>query len=215
MIAVVDNDILHKGLRYGLLAQISQYLGHEADQDIGVLGQARFVVAHLIRRQEPARGRHALLQELEQFVDAATVLEPTDAESQLAADLEFAAQRHNIPLDTGESQLCAVVLERGVPTLLTGDKRAIAGIEELMSELPRLIDLSGKVTCLEQSILAVLQDAEPLALRAAICAEPAADVVLAICFSCASPDFSPHNAVECLNSYINDLRKAAPRALGN
>jgi hypothetical protein len=215
VIAVVDNDIVHKGLRYGLLAQISRYLGHEAGPDVGVLGQARFVIAHLIRRHEPTRGSDVLLRELEQFVAAATVLEPTEAESQLAADVEFAAQQHNIPLDTGESQLCAVVLERGVPTLLTGDKRAIAGMEELMSEVPRLIELSGKVRCLEQAILALLQDGNPLELRAAICTEPTADLVLAICFSCISPDFSPDNAVECLNSYINALRKVAPRALAN
>ena len=68
----------------------------------------------------------------------------------MAADLEFRAQTTGLDLDVGESQLCAVLVMRMVPMLLTGDKRAISAIEHLFDLEPRIGWIAGRVYCLEQ-----------------------------------------------------------------
>src|SRR5260370_37732456 len=98
---------------------------------VGVLGTARFVVASRIKRATRTRDPKSALEDLGQFLVNSIVLDPTDSEQQLAAEFEVAAQSRGLALDTGESQLCAIVLERAIPLLVTGDKRAIEGIERL------------------------------------------------------------------------------------
>jgi hypothetical protein len=50
----------------------------------------------------------------------------------------------------------------------------------------------------------------------AICREKEIDTALAICFQCHSPGEVPHAAVlDGLRSYIEDLRKHAPRLLAS
>ena len=144
-----------------------------------------------------------------------TELEPTDREVNLAAGFEIAAQEVGLSLDSGESQLAAMVIERAVPLLETGDKRAIRSIEQLLDKVDELLPIQGRVRCLEQIVRRVLDDAGAIdRVAAAMCAEPGVDKTMSICFGCSSgrpPTLD--QVIEGLASYIASLRADAPRVL--
>jgi len=212
MKALVDNDIIFKGACYGLLPEVLATVC-AADDRVGVLGAARFVVSKKIRKAVINKGGEPALANLEEFLRGAIAIEPTEAEQMIAADLELAAMNAGAGLDSGESQLCAVLIERLVPWLLTGDKRAIRAIEKLLECYDRLITIAGKVKCLEQLALAALPDAATVnSFRDKVCAEAHIDRTLAICFSCSSTEIAG-DYVAGLESYIGDLRKEAGRVL--
>lgn len=214
MIAVMDNDVLYKGACYGLLSEILESLNPESKR-VGVLGTARFVVASRITRAKLAKDANSALEDLSQFLVSSMVLDPTDSEQRLAAEFEVAAQIRGLALDTGESQLCAIVLVRAIPLFVTGDKRAIEGIERLLDDEPRLLELGGKVRCLEQVILVVLARGNPEAIWASVCAELAVDKALTFAFGCSQSELRLDSVLEGLASYINAVRAVAPRVLAN
>jgi hypothetical protein len=212
MNALVDNDIVFKGACYALLPDVLATVCDQEDP-IGVLGAARFVVSKKIQRTPVNKGRDAALANLEEFLRRSLAIEPTEAEQTMAAELELAALNSGVSLDSGESQLCAVLIERVVPWLLTGDKRAICAIERLLNSDGRLAAITGKVKCLEQLVLAGLVDvARANSFREKICAEAHIDKTLSICFSCISAA-ATSDCIEGLKSYIGDLRKQAERVL--
>jgi len=210
--ALIDNDILYKGACYGILSRICGSLNC-AEKDIGALGAARFVVRKKIKRAMLSGGAEIVLKRLAVFLAGAHTLEPRPQEQSLAADLEAAAQFNGLGLHEGESQLCAILIMRGVSTLLTGDKVAIAAIEQLLSAEPRMLPISGKVKCLEQLVVSIIDGGDPASLRPNICAEPTVDVALSICFSCSSPHAMPASIMDGLDSYIRELRATARRTL--
>src|ERR1700737_1225411 len=185
MMAVIDNDIIFKGACYSLLSAFCKVPG-AAPGDIGALSAARFVVEKKIKRAQLAGDVGVALGALGAFLDAAATLDPTADEEHLAAELEFAAQQLGVPLDTGESQLCAIVTTRAIPLLLTGDKRAIQAIEQLLASQAWLAALSGAVKCLEQLVLAAVRLAGAAAIAEKVCAERTIDKALTFCFSCHS-----------------------------
>ena len=209
MKALVDNDVLLKAVCYGLLHELISSNGTSC----GVLGAAQFVLAKRIRRLALRGDVVAAQSRLDGFISQALVVEPTDEEQDLAADLEGAAQRAGVSLDSGESQLCAILVSRMVPWLLTGDKRAICAIEVLLELEPRISSASGKVRCLEQLVLAAISRGDINMLRSAICSEPAIDKTLTICFSCRSSSVARESILEGLESYISSLRCDGPRVL--
>src|SRR5208283_2145536 len=152
MNAVVDNDIVYKGVCYGILTDILQ-THNGTGGAIGALGTARFVVSKKIKKVKLKRNESLVLEQLQRFLSSSVELSPTEDEQQLAAEFEFAAQQFGVNLDTGESQLCAVTITRLIPKLLTGDKRAITAMERLLDVHPAFQALRGKVGCLEQAIL--------------------------------------------------------------
>jgi hypothetical protein len=117
-------------------------------------------------------------------------------------------------LDAGESQLAAIVAERLLARLLTGDKRAIQALDQLVGDLPPLSVLGGRVRSLEQLIEYLVDGGEPAnAVAQAICAEPTVDKTLTICARCAGAD-GPALERDALRGYIERLRGQAPRVLG-
>jgi hypothetical protein len=210
MRAVADNDILLKGACYGLLPTLTATV--PGDGPVGILGTSKFVVPKQIIRARLHGDPAVASAHFAVFLAANEVIEPSAAEQQLAALLEAAAQEIALNLDTGESQLVAVLVSRCLPWLLTGDKRAIVSIEALLGRETRLIAVAGKIRCLEQLVLDALKTMGS-AMRDAICAEPFVDKTLSICFGCSSPDPDPAEALEGLTSYIADLRRNALRAL--
>ena len=213
MKALVDNDILLKGACYRLLATlVAMKCGTDR---VGYLGAARFVLSKKIRRATLRGDALEAEAELLSFLAEHEAIETTAEEQALAALLEATAQSVPVNLDTGESQLLAVLVFRSLPSLLTGDKRAIIAIERLLDTTVALAEAAGKVTCLEQLVRLAIMNSDVTVLQTAICKEPAVDRALSICFSCFSPE--PHSAavMEGLDSYILDLRKDAPRALAN
>jgi hypothetical protein len=212
MNAVVDNDIVLKGVCYGILSDVLQPHNGRAGT-IGVLGTARFVVSNRIKKVKLTRSENLILEELARFLSCCTQLNPTEHEQRLAAELEFAAQQLGLGLDTGESQLCAISILRAISKLFTGDKRAITAMERLLDGHTALLAMSGRVWCLEQAISILVAGGQLQSLRSAICSEPTVDKVLTICFACNSPDVQPETVVEGLNSYIGALRADAGRVL--
>jgi hypothetical protein len=215
MMAVVDNDIVLKGACYRLLPDVCGGGTELAPSEIGILSSCRYVVTDRISRDEGLQDAAGALLALAEFLESVTVLDPTEDEQRLAADLEFGAQGLGLPLDAGESQLCAVVVERSIPALLTGDKRAIVAVEELLETYGWLTSICGRVRCLEQLVYSLMSQIGLDATRVSICSEPGADTALDICFSCNDEDVGEASVRECLSSYIQYLRTQAPRVLAD
>lgn len=211
MMALVDNDILLKGACYRLLSQLVT-VNRGVDR-VGYLGAARFVLSKKIRRAN-LRGDAVVVEtELTDFLAGQDAIETTAEEQALAALLEATAQSLPVNLDTGESQLLAVLVLRAVPRLMSGDKRAIIAIERLLDAVEALAEATGKLTCLEQLVKYAVTMGDAALIQEAICKEPDVDRTLSVCFSCFSPERTIEMVVEGLDSYISDLRQRAPRAL--
>lgn len=209
MKALIDNDVLLKGACYGLLEQLVVPIYCPP----GVLGAAPFVVSKRIAKTALNRNTALAQGILDAFLRSAILLEPSDDEQNMAADFELAAQRTGLSFDSGESQLCAILVSRLVPFLITGDKRAIRSIERLLDSDLRLAALCGKVRCLEQLVRSILSKDTCSGLRDAICVEPLVDKSLSICFSCTNESATHESFTEGLDSYIEALRAEAKRVL--
>jgi hypothetical protein len=213
MIALVDNDILFKAACFGLFEELIPRRYQLRETSVGILGAARYVIPKKIEKNVQAKIATAAKAAFQAFVDTAEIIEPTEEEQLMAADFELAAQRAAVALDSGESQLCAVLIVRALRLLLTGDKRAICALEQLLDTDTRLTALAGKVTCLEQLVLEPLSAENYSKFRTAVCWETAVDKTLSICFSCKAEEATFESTAAGLKSYINDLRSQADRIL--
>jgi predicted nucleic acid-binding protein len=207
----IDNDVVLKAVGYGLVSVFWQ----EPYTSLGVIGAAPFVISKAIDRGARVHNRQLAAERLRDFIKQVTVLEPSDEELDLAAELELAAQRRGLPVDSGESQLAAIVIERMLRELITGDKRAIASLETLAEDVEQIAGLERKLRCLEQVVLRFI-DEHFEDLSAAICTEPDLDKTLSICFGCRSAPRAVRSVVvEGLESYIRALRSEAPMLLSD
>jgi hypothetical protein len=212
--AAVDNDIICKAACYGLVSRFWPGLGDTSR--VGILGTARYVVPKAIDRRKLNDGVSAH-DEFRALVEAADVIEPTEEEVGLAAEIELRAQEAGLPLDAGESQLIAVTVMRSLPILESGDKRAVQGVEQLLGSVDRLEVICGRVRCLEQIVLRLVTEDRTIdLLRGVICDARQVDMTLSICFSCAGEEVPEVESVlEGLRSYISALRSCAPRILAD
>lgn len=125
MNAVVDTDILIKSASYALMGPlVTESLG--SGSVFGYLAVARFMVPKRLEAAKLRRPAVEAIDELKTWFGSSVPIETDDREQELAASLESSAQQAGVSLDQGESQLCAVLINRGIPLMLTGDKRAIA-----------------------------------------------------------------------------------------
>jgi hypothetical protein len=209
--AAVDNDIVLKASCYGASAIL--WPPTETPESVGVLGQAQFVVSKRLRRMRLTGSVDDAVAELALILEHAVLLEPTETEIILAADIEARAAEGSHELDSGESQLAAIVVSRELRLLQTGDKRAIRGMEALLDVVSELIGLGGRVMCLEQLVHAAVSRGSLDDLRGAICREPAVDTALSMSFACHSSNPSTDDVLGGLASYIEDLRRDALRVL--
>ena len=207
---LIDNDVLIKCACYSMLDQIRP---PGKDGEAGVLGAARFVVGDYLERRGQINDRPSALHRFQAYLATVLRLEPTEEELALASTIEETAMQLGLDLDSGESQLCAIAVLRLSPLLLTGDKRAISGAESLQKEIAALSSLRGRVACLEQAILGIANRIGVLVTRSLICAEPAIDKGMSICFECHSSNDRADFSVDGLVSYIRDLRAQAPTLL--
>lgn len=209
----VDNDVLIKLSRYNILAEIRHISCEDGcEGEVGVLTAARFVCASRLERAiDRGEAEASSIVTLMSFLASADSLEPTPEELALAARLEDTAQTENIQLDSGESILAAVSAVRRV-NMLTGDKRAVVAMESLLKSFPELMEVAGRVICLEQVLVSLSDSLGALNVRVRICADPMADTAIRLVFSCGSEvrdDFYPTGLI----SYIDDLRRNAPTML--
>ena len=212
MKSLIDNDVLVKGSCYDLLQELATAVPGDL-QRAGILGASQFVVPKLIAKKQ-LRNKPAKAQAVfDSFVQENDVVEPTIDEQLLAARLESTAQALAVNMDVGESQLTAILISRAVPFLLTGDKRAITAMERLLDNDKTLAVMAGRIKCLEQLVSRLLEYDDTAKIRGAICAEPAIDKALSICFSCSRPETDRATICEGLNSYISAIRVEAKRVL--
>lgn len=206
--AALDNDVLIKLTAYDLLGAAQARLGA-----VGVLGAAKFVVRSALERHRGLQDREAAKARWEASLDTIELLEPTDDEIRLATRLEESAAASGLPLDVGESQLCAMTITRGIAHLVTGDKRAIAAAEVMTAAVGELLALAGRVLCLEQLASHLVSDLGAEEVRRRVCAEPGVDRSLSICLSCAGLESGSAFDPAGLVSYAESLRAAAPTLL--
>lgn len=208
---LLDNDVLLKGSCYGLLPQL---IGVNCEAPpISYLAVARFVLIRKLKRVNLRGERSRAESRLLAFLADHESIEPTQEEQALASEFEALAQTLAVPLDTGESQLLAILAIRKANMLLTGDKRAIAGTEVLLDSVPALIAATGKLKCIEQLFKRAVAGGGFDLFRIAVCSEPDVDRTLTICFQCSAVGIDAVGVCDALDSYINDLRRVAPRVL--
>lgn len=206
--ALLDADILIKLTAYDLLRAAQDQLGA-----VGALGVSRFVVLRALERRQGLTDSKAASERWQTSVATIQLIEPTEEEVRLATDLEDDAIAAGVPLDTGESQLCAIAICRGIDLLLTGDKRAIAAAESTAHRLPQLLRLSGRLMCLEQLVSHLVGNLGAEKVKQRVCAEPSVDRSLSVCLSCWNDRADTAFDLAGLNSYIEDLRASAPKLL--
>ena len=204
--STVDNDVLIKLARYGLLG--AGILAAVLPPAVGVLSSARYVAENRLKRGCPAPQLEAALAQLRAYLSSAEALEPSPAEIEFALELEDEAQRRGLALDAGESQLASITLSRGVRVLATGDKRALNAFAQLAEAVTRLGALRGRALCLEQLAVHLVTTLGLEPVRRAVCADPTADRALTICFQCRSQAVGSADVLGALLSYIEDLRRS-------
>ena len=202
--AAVDNDVVLKAACYrfgsGLLRSVPP-----GTQVYGALGAAKYVLPRALKRRMLA-DESAAEAELATVLDSLEVLEPDDVEQALASEIEFTAQRDGLPIDSGESQLLAIAINREFHHVLTGDKRAISALPKIAGVVTKLDALKLRIVCFEQAVRWLLLSAGEAAVRAAICAEPSVDASMRASFSCASISPKPGSSLLGLESQIRHLR---------
>jgi hypothetical protein len=202
---LLDNDIVFKISCFGLNDNFKKsFDGRSVPYRLGL---ASFVLPKKIARSSRVNDKATALRYLEEFFGWAIGLEPTENEFKLAAEIEEIARELNVPFDTGESQLLAVLLKRGVERLYTGDKRAIVGVRLIAERLAEPESIAGKIICFERVLLELLQLVGDKELVEHVCREPAVDRAAAICCGCASGGSEAAVIMEGLQSYIRDLQE--------
>lgn len=207
----IDNDVIIKMSCYNLLKLAPQVSGDEAV--LGILGAAKYVARDRVNKDRRIIDRSSAIAALEAFLQIAEVLEPTEEEVSVATELERIALDAGVPLDAGESQLCAIVYVRCFDLLVTGDKRAIEAAESLLQVSQVLQALAGRVLCLEQLVLRMIEDVGLSKIRSQVCAEPAMDRALSLILGCGIAGRAENESIVGVKSYIRDLRSKAPTLL--
>ena len=161
----IDNDIVLKASSYGLASNFWPAGG----PDIGVLAAARFAVPTYVDRGR-GRDKARAKTQLAAFLARASFLEPTEPEIRMALSFEVAAQGARLALDTGESQLCAMVISRSMDSLETGDKRAIELVIEIHCSRGSR-QMNGR-TCLPDHLAPTLVSMSEISVCASLMAWP-------------------------------------------
>jgi hypothetical protein len=118
MKTALDNDLLIKGACFWLLPEIVS-AARSTIETCGVLGAAKYVCSKAL----VVRGLQDACSFFNEVIQKFVQLEPTEAETSIAAEIELEAQRRGLELDAGESLLFAIVDLRDIAYLATGDKR--------------------------------------------------------------------------------------------
>lgn len=202
---VIDNDVLLKSVSYGFFGELLAALP-DGPHSPGLLGTARFVLPKRLQRRPPKRYEQAR-KDLSAILATLEAVEPSETEAELAATLEYEAQLQAVAVDAGECQLIAIMISRGYHWLLTGDKRALAGLAVMVlpSELSSK-NLAARFMCFEQAILHLVAAHGGAWVRRSICEEPDVDTAMRICFSCTSPEVTDASWKEGLDSQVRNLR---------
>lgn len=205
---LVDNDVALKIACYTLVDEAVAATSIDGVPP-AMLGVGRFVIRGRLARARNITDAARAGAAFERLLRATSLVEPNDAEIALAAEFEAEANRGNLELDSGESQLLAILVTRACRLLVTGDKRAIVSMAIVAP-----VHASARIACLEQLIAHIVGAIGSMAVRAGVCAEPGADRAVTLCFSCGSPAApADGDVLAALISYVGHLDRAAPGVL--
>lgn len=204
---LLDNDVALKIACYSLVTEMAAVTTVDHTPP-AMLGVGKFVIRGRLDRASNIADVPRAKAAFEQLLKVVTLLEPNDEELAMAADLEAEANRRDLELDGGESQLLAVLARRGCRLLITGDKRAIASVALVAPELA-----ANRIGCIEQ-LMAHLVDATGIDIvRPLVCGEPSVDRAISICFACSRGVVAREGVLAGLTSYICHLDRSAPGVL--
>ena len=203
---LVDVDVALKVCTYRLVAEFVECAS--LAKAPAILAISRFTLRSRLRTARYVKTLECARKAVESLIASVTLIEPTEEEIELAGDFEEKAIKNSLEFDTGESQLLAVLLRRGGPLLITGDKRAIQAIHDLATS-----GVGGRVACLEQLLATILARYGHEYLRRHICQEPNADRAATICFACSTPQVKEEDIRTSLASYVNHLRSSTASLL--
>lgn len=207
-LVLLDNDIIFKASAWRL-AEPALILFELRNETAAALGVSRYVLPTKIQRSRTIADKARASTELDKLIASLQFLEPDADEVALAAELEEDARNAGLILDTGESLLVAVLVNRALKGMMTGDKHAIVVLEELFARNKTLASIKERLHCLEQFVVELLRLLQRECLRNSVCAEPNVDRAVSICFSCSAgtlPDDAPQAG---LLSYIRNLQAGA------
>lgn len=209
--ALIDADVLLKTASYKLLKHFLAMTPFDSD-DFGMIAAAQFVVAGKFKKKLKGSQLGQAKAHFEETIATIAAIEPNAEELALAAQLESAAVALGVDLDLGESQICALMFSRGIELMMTGDKRAIKAIAALKDH-EACAYTHGKVACLEQATMWMIEKAGLESVQPFVCALPTVDTSLAMALGCYSGGSPLASCQDGLVSYINSIRQDAPEVL--
>ncbi|MBS0504227.1 MAG: hypothetical protein JSS55_10585 [Proteobacteria bacterium] len=205
---LLDNDVVLKVACYALA---DETVAATTIDDIppAMLGVGRFVVRGRLARAPNIADRTRATAAFELMLSGMSLIEPDDAEMAAAADLEAEANRRDLELDGGESQLLAMLANRACKLLITGDKRAIAAMAIVAFGIA-----GSRIACLEQLMSHIVTGIGAAATRSRVCAEAQVDRAITACFGCSTAaTLRDEDVLEGLASYAAHIDRTAPGVL--
>lgn len=205
---LLDNDVVLKVACYALA---DETVAATTIDDIppAMLGVGRFVVRGRLARAPNIADRARATAAFELMLSGMSLIEPDDAEMAAAADLEAEANRRDLELDGGESQLLAMLANRACKLLITGDKRAIAAMAIVAFGIA-----GSRIACLEQLMAHIVTGIGAAATRSRVCAEAQVDRAITACFGCSTAAaLRDEDVLEGLASYAAHIDRSAPGVL--
>lgn len=209
--ALIDTDVLLKTASYKLLKHL---LATEpfGSNDFGMIAAAQFVAVGKFKKKLKGQQLEEAKAHFQEAITFIAAVEPTPDELVLAAQLESAAVTLGVDLDLGESQICALMLARGIGLMMSGDKRAIKAISALR-EHEACAYAHGKVACLEQLVLWMIEKTGLESVQPSVCPLPSVDTSLTMALGCYSGGAPLASCQDGLASYINSIQVSAPEVL--
>ena len=203
--AAVDTDVLLKIAAYRLAVELIAVL--EPKGEPAALGLTHLIAGRQLARKRTLRDAAGAAAELDALLGMLGRLEPDDDEVTLAADLATVAQEQGLPLDSGEAQLTAITVRRGLPLLVTGDKRALGALAQLVDGKPMHSALVGRLACFEQVLSSIATLTGEHELRSRICAEPEVDGAMRLACSCGRDAWDASQLREACDSSVGAIRE--------
>jgi hypothetical protein len=205
-VCFLDNDITHKLVAFQLFDEAIATLQIDKNS-LQVLPTAKF----FFQRKQKKKGASP-----DEFL--AVVIELVSSCVSVIADVndtvteELNQLRQVEGIDEGEAALIVATRSQTDFLLLSGDKRCMRGLAKIPEQIYKR--LSGRVICLEQIILKLIEFQGFEFVRDRVLPMVSCDKSLQICFGVSSPA-TEENVIEGLNSYINDIRQQAPNLLAD
>lgn len=200
----VDNDVILKLAQYGILEHlITLFTG---PTDLIVLDSARYKLLPKRNRLELCKTENVAIR-VQAFLDAAI---PISSEP---VDVEILERLNGSPgIDTGEALLFAAAASSNNTRVLTGDKRALAGLSGLQDSHCAQA-LAGKVIMLEALIQGLAQN-DLGYTQDAIRSNPKVDKALTNVFGVSAPA-AYDSVLAGLESYKGHVKKTLGEILND